>query len=124
MKVWRALEAMLVGLRATSHSIAVEMEAAVIDHTYQEFLNRFAQTPPGLPSGTQTAVVFYLPPDPKLHGKESSLVFNRTENAELVLQLSATLVYERLDPANAVEAAWDRLGGLLGALEINLEETQ
>jgi hypothetical protein len=120
-QIWQALEAALAGVQATSHTIQVEMEAKIEDGSYQELLNRFAPTPDGLPSGTQTAVVFYLPPDLKSGGKESSLVLNRTGDTDRPLQVSATLVYGKLDPLNAIEAAWDRLGGLLGALGIGIE---
>ncbi|MGA2595391.1 MAG: hypothetical protein ABSH09_00120 [Bryobacteraceae bacterium] len=124
LQIWQALEAALAGVQATSHTIQVEMEAKIEDGSYQEFLNRFAPKPDGLPLGTETAVVFYLPPDPKSGGKESSLVLNRTGDNDVPLQVSATLVYRKLDPVNAIEAAWDRLGGLLGALGIGMIEAQ
>ncbi|HEY3839819.1 MAG TPA: hypothetical protein VGL72_24780 [Bryobacteraceae bacterium] len=124
VQIWEAMQAVLPGVRHTSHSVLIEMKAAIVGQHYQEFLNRFAPVPAGLPPGTRTAVVFYLPSDPKVNGEESSLVFNKTGNDEFPLQLNATLVYSQLDPANAVQAVWDRLGGLLGALGLGLPEEQ
>ena len=98
-------------------SFRFDFDSQIIDGTYQQVLSRLAPPPSALPTGTESAVVYYMPPDPRLGSCDSSLVLNRSEIVDRGLQLSGTLVYEGTPekPATLAEAM-NRLGDLMRML--------
>lgn len=114
-KVWSGLTGLNAHVVPKTHSFLFEADMQILRASYQELLNRLARVPESLPSGTETAVVYYLPGEPSRGYGESSLVLHRSADVERGLQVNATLVYEAesLKPAAALSAARNRLGELL-----------
>jgi hypothetical protein len=92
--LWPALA--LLDARAAPKTISFrfDLDSHIPGGTYQQLLNRLAPPSTALPRGTESAVVFYLPPNPLQGLCDSSLVLNRSELVDQGLQVSATLVYE------------------------------
>jgi hypothetical protein len=111
--VWSGLEALNAGLAPKTHSFLFEADSEIRGARYQGVLSHLAPVPQTLPTGTETAVVYYLPPGSGL--QESSLVLNRSAQGSGRLQITATLVFEAesFKPAAAVTAAAERLSELL-----------
>lgn len=120
--VWAALAG--PGAAAKTHSFLFEADTEIRGASYREALNRLAPVPQSLPSGTETAVVYYLPAEPGSGRRESSLVLNRSAEGERGLQVNATLVYEAesVKPEAAISAAENRLGDLLRDLGLQWTE--
>jgi hypothetical protein len=90
------VEPMLAGLHlsekdAESHSVLIEADAST---SYQEALNPLARPPESLPSGPETAVVYYLPAETRHGYLASSLVFNRSKFDDCDIEANATLVFD------------------------------
>jgi hypothetical protein len=122
--VWSGLAGLEAGAAPKTHSFLFEVDAEIRGSSYWEVLNHLAGVPQSLPSGTETAVVYYLPAELGRGHGESSLVLNRSAEVEGGLQVNATLVYEAesVEPAAAISAAENRLGELLRALGLQWTE--
>lgn len=64
-----------------------------IRSSYQQLLGELARAPSALPSGTETAVIYYLPAESDKGYEASSLVLNRSAVVADGLQVNATLVF-------------------------------
>lgn len=122
--VWSGLAGLNIGTAAKTHSFLFEADAQIRGAAYHEVLHHLACVPQAFPSGTETAVVYYLPAEPARGHGESSLVLNRSAKIEGGLQINATLVYEAesVKPATAISAAKNRLGALLRDLGLQWTE--
>jgi len=97
-----------------------EMDSEILDGGYQPVLHRWAPPPSGLPLGTESAVVYYLPADATCGFGESNLVLNRSVLVPGGLSVSATIVFEgdAVKTETVLDSAWRRLVDLLGQLDI------
>ncbi len=100
---------------------AFEFELALPGQTYKSVMQRFAPAPAALPSGTETGVVFYLPPDPEKGFRPSSVFLDRS-SVDGGMSCFGTLVYDgaALEPGKIVAAAWQRMTEILDKLDIRI----
>jgi hypothetical protein len=110
---------------AKSHSLLFELDCEITTGSYAVALERFCRPYDGLPKGTETAVVYYLPPESNQGFLDSSIVLNRSAEVEGGILLVATLVFEgkRLSQDGVVQAGRKRLKDLLRRLDITLKDS-
>jgi hypothetical protein len=118
--VWQVLAACSPRVNAKSHSVLFQMDCEFSAGTYSAALQTFCMPPTGLPKGTETAVVYYLPRDRTRGLLDSSIVLNRSAEVEGGILLEATIVFdgENLGRDDAVSAGRERLNELLRSLNI------
>jgi hypothetical protein len=117
---WQAL-ASVQSATASVQTAAFEFELELPHQTYKSALERFAPAPVALPGGTETGVVFYLPPDPEKGFRPSSVFLDRSSVAG-GMSCFGTLVYDgaALEPAAVLPAAWRRMSEILDKLDIRI----
>jgi len=122
--VWMALASVSPEIAAKSHSLLFEFDCEIAAGSYGEALDRFCQPYEGLPGGTETAVVYYLPADSVRGFLDSSVVLNRSAEVNGGLLLAATLVFEgkRFTQDDVIPAGRRRLNELLRSLDITLKD--
>jgi hypothetical protein len=123
--LWHALGSTWPEVTAKSHSLLFEMDCELAGGSYRAALERFCRPCEGLPKGTETAIVYYLPQDSSQGFLDSSLVLNRSAEVEGGILLAATLVFDgkHLDRDGVVQAGRERLEGLLRSLNITLKDS-
>jgi hypothetical protein len=124
--LWRALASISPEVTAKSHSLLFEMDSEIADGSYAAALDQFCRPHEGLPKGTNTALVYYLPPDNSQGFLDSSLVLNRSAEVEGGILLAATLVFDgkRLGRDHVIKAGQDRFNVLLRRLDITVKDSE
>jgi len=120
--VWKAVTSTSPEATAKSHSLLFEMDCELAAGPYRVALEKFCRPHEGLPRGTETAVVYYLPQDSSQGFLDSSVVLNRSAEIEGGILLAVTLVFEGryLRPEALVQAGRARLEDLLSSLDIQV----
>jgi hypothetical protein len=115
---WQALVS-VQSVTASVQTAAFEFELELPHQAYRSALERFAPAPAALPGGTETGVVFYLPPDPEKGFRPSSVFLDRS-SVDGGMSCFGTLVYDgaALEPAAVLRVAWQRMSEILDKLDI------
>jgi len=122
--VWQVLNACAPLVGAKSHSLLFEMNCELPAGTYGASLQQFCIAPTSLPKGTETAVVYYLPPDSSRALLDSNIVLNRSAEVEGGILLAATIVFDgdSVSRDDVFSVGRDRFGELLKSLNITLQD--
>jgi len=118
--VWKAIALISPEVTAKSHSLLFEMDCELANGSYRAALEQFCRPHESLPQGTETAVVYYLPPDASRGFLDSSLVLNRSAEVDGGILLAVTLVFDgkHSRPDELIQAGRGRLAELLKSLDI------
>jgi hypothetical protein len=118
--VWKVIACTSPEVTAKSHSLLFEMDCELLNGSYRAALEPFCRPHESLPQGTETAVVYYLPPDASQGFLDSSFVLNRSAEVEGGVLLAVTLVFEgkHSRPDELIHAGRKRLADLLRSLDI------
>jgi hypothetical protein len=121
-RLWQVLSAAAPATSVKSHSVHFEIDCEALGGTYQQSLDSLCRAPGGLPSGTETAVVYYLPREDGRGYLDSSIVLNRSAEVDGGVLLAATFVFDGNMFASdaAISLARTRLQDLLSRLEVRL----
>jgi hypothetical protein len=121
--LWQALATVSAEIAAKSHSLLFEMDCELAAGSYGAAVRNFCRPHEGLPEGTETAIVYYLPQDSSQGFLDSSVVLNRSAEIDGGILVAATLVFEgkRFGRDGAVQAGRERLNELLTSLNVTLE---
>jgi hypothetical protein len=120
--VWKVLAFTAPEVTAKSHSLVFEMDCELPSGSYRGALEQFCRPHENLPQGTETAVVYYLPPDASKGFLDSSFVINRSAEVDGGVLLAVTLVFEgrHSRPDELVQSGRERLAELLKSLDITV----
>lgn len=118
--VWKVIALTSPEVTAKSHSLLFEMDCELPNGSYRGALERFCRPHGNLPQGTETAVVYYLPPDASRGFLDSSFVLNRSAEVDGGVLLAVTLVFEgkHSRPDELIQAGRGRLAELMKSLDI------
>lgn len=92
--IWRALSSCSEGVAAISHSLQFEVDCEFVAGTYADALSTFCKPPEALPKGTESAAIFYLPPDASVGLRDSNIVLNRSSEVEGGILVAVTIVFD------------------------------
>jgi hypothetical protein len=120
--LWHALIAISPEIEARSHSLLFEMDCELGPESYGAALETYCTPYPGLPKGTETAVVYYLPADKGLGYLDSNVVLNRSAEVDGGVLLAVTLVFDgkHFGREGVIRAGRERLNELLANLDLKL----
>jgi hypothetical protein len=120
--VWKALSSGANTVLAASHSLLFEIDCEFQTGTYGDVLGEFCRPPEGLPKGTETAVVYYIPPDKEDGLRDSNIVLNRSAEVEGGILVAATIVFDGSAPGqkDVIAAGVRRFHQFLKSLDITL----
>jgi hypothetical protein len=121
--VWRAVAACAPEVAAKSYSILFEVDGEFSGNAYGPALAEYCKPLESLPKGTETAVVYYLPPDTDQGFLDSSIVLNRSSEVEGGILIAATLDFggSTSDKSRLIPSARKRFLELLGSLQIAIK---
>ena len=119
--IWKAIRVAAPEIAPRSHSLLYEMDCELPDGSYSKALKPFCAPPEMLPPGTETAIVYYLPPDTARGFLDSSVVLNRSSEVDGGVLLAVTLVFESgLAVPDVLQSGRQRLADLLKRLDLTL----
>jgi len=120
--VWQVLASVSPETTLKSHSLRFEIDCEQMTGSYHSTLEGFCSPHQNLPKGTDTAVVYYLPPDSSEGFLDSNFVLNRSAEVQGGILLAVTLVFDgkTFRPEDGFRAGRKRLEDLLSRLDLEL----
>jgi hypothetical protein len=123
--IWKAIRLSTPEIVPRSHSLLYEMDCEVPDGSYSKALEPFCAPAQTLPPETETAAVYYLPPNTEQGFLDSSIVLNRSAEVDGGVLLAVTLVFDGRQPVPEVlHSGRTRFADLLKRLDIMIADSR